>query len=139
MTELNISPTVRTSFDSALVAVLSEHSTLRQLATVITTTRSGFSTDHVLSLADALFAHESIEAHLFALPLITHPPVTVTSTSMRASQLGHEYTSGNYRLPDPRAAAARFVDALLIHLAVEEAWLSREQKYQAQRVLTSIN
>jgi hypothetical protein len=47
-----------------------------------------------------------------------------------------EFTTGTYHLPDARAAAALFVDALLAHLAAEEAWLRQEDEHQKDRLNT---
>lgn len=133
MTADTISPTDRASFDKAMAAILSDHATLRHLA-VAASKRSGFSADDALSLADAMAAHESAEARLFDLPFLTRTPESVTATATRAHQLCLDYTSGNFRLPDPSAAAALFVDALLAHLAAEEAWLAHEREHQNERL-----
>lgn len=133
MTTNTHSPTDRVSFDSAMAAILSEHATLKRLAAAAAK-RPGFSTDDAMSLADAMTAHESTEARLFALPFLTRPPKSVTSTAAHAHQRCVDYTSGNFHLPDPSAAAALFVDALLAHLAAEEAWLASEKKHQHERL-----
>jgi hypothetical protein len=57
-------------------------------------------------------------------------------TADRAHQRCKEFTTGTYRLPDARAAAALFVDALLSHLAAEEAWLRHEDEHQKERLST---
>jgi hypothetical protein len=80
--------------------------------------------------------HERIEARLFALPLITRPPEIVMSTAARAHQRCMEFATGTYHLPDTRAAVAVFVDALLVHLAAEEAWLRHEDEHQKDRLNT---
>jgi hypothetical protein len=134
MTANTLSPTDRASFNGAMTAVLSDHATLRRLA-VAASKRSGFSTDDAMSLAEAMAAHESAEARLFALPFLTRPPETVTSTAARARRRCLEYTSGNFYLPDPSAGAALFVDALVAHLAAEEAWLAHEKEHQNERLL----
>ena len=130
-------PTDRASFDSAIAAVLAEHATLRRLA-VAASKRPGFSTDDTLSLADAMTAHESAEARLFALPFLTRPTEFVTSTGAQARRRCLDYTSGKFRFPDPSAAAAVFVDTLLVHLAAEEEWLADESEHHHERLLNSI-
>lgn len=127
------SPTNRAEFDSAMAAILAEHATLKRLAAVASR-HPGTSADDALSLADAMSSHENTEARLFALPFLTRPPASVTATGMRARQRCLDYTSGNYSLPDPGAAAALFVDALLAHLAAEEAWFAHEKEYQHERL-----
>ncbi len=133
MTPNTPSPTDRASFNRAMTDIRSEHATLRRLAAA-TTRPSRFSADAAMSLADAMTAHENTEARLFALPFLTRPPKTVTATAARAHQRCHEYTSGNFRLPDPHTAAALFVEALLAHLAAEEAWLAHEEEHQNERL-----
>jgi hypothetical protein len=134
MTATSIAPDRRSPFSGIMNAVLSDHAVLRHLA-VAAAERPGFSADNVLSLADALTAHEHAEARLFAHPFLSRPPKTVASTAARARRRCLEYTSGNSPLPDPSAAAALFVDALLAHLAAEEAWLELEQEHQNERLL----
>ncbi|OHC71108.1 MAG: hypothetical protein A2045_09670 [Rhodocyclales bacterium GWA2_65_20] len=136
MTASTLTPTDRASFNRAMADVLSEHATLRRLA-VIASRRSCFCADDAMSLADAMAAHESAEARLFALPFLTRPPESVTATAARASRRCIEYTSGNFRLPDPSAAAALFIEALLAHIAAEEAWLAHEEQYQNERLRIS--
>jgi hypothetical protein len=131
------SPTDRAAFDSAIAAILSEHTTLKRLALAVSKP-SGFSADATLSLADALTAHEGMEARLFSLPFLTRMPKSITSTGARAQQRCHDYTSGDFHLPDPSAAAAQFVDALLAHLAAEEAWLIHEREHHHERLLNAI-
>lgn len=133
MIDNTVSPTDRASFNVAMAAILSDHATLRRLADSASK-RSGYSTDDAMSLADAMAAHESAEARLFALPFLTRPPEAVTATAARAHQRCREYTSGNFSFPDASAAAAVFVDALLTHLAAEEAWLADEKEYQHERL-----
>lgn len=133
MTPNTFSPTNRAAFNDAMTAVLSDHAMLRSLA-VAAAKRPGFSADDAMSLAEAMTAHESAEARLFALPFLTSPPETVTATATRARQRCLEYTSGNFHLPDPSAAAALFIDALLAHLAAEEAWLAHEDEHQKERL-----
>ena len=132
----NPAPADRGSFNDALSAVLSDHATLRRLA-ACASSHSGFCADDTLSLADAMAAHERAEAGFFSLPFLT-PPGTVTSTAVRANRRRLEYTSGNFRLPDPSAAAALFVEALIAHLASEEAWLAHEKAEKDERMWTSI-
>ncbi len=127
-------PTDLTSFNGAMAAVLSDHATLRRLA-VAAAKRPG-SADDALSLAEAMAAHERAEAGLFALPFVTQPPKTVTATAARARRRCLEYTSGDFHFPDPSAEAALLVDALLAHLAAEEAWLAHEKEHQHDRQLT---
>jgi hypothetical protein len=126
----------RSPFTGVLNAVLADHAVLRHLA-IAAIERPGCSTDNVLSLADAMNAHETAEARLFAHPFLSRPPRTVASTAARARRRCLEYTSGDCRLPDPGAVAALFVDALLAHLAAEEAWLEHEQEHQNERLLIS--
>lgn len=130
-------PTDRASFNGALSAILSDHATLRHLADCAVR-GSGYSADDTLSLADALAAHEKAEATLFSLPFLTRTPEEVTSSAARAHRRCKEYTSGNFDQPNPDAAAELFIDALLAHLAVEEAWLAREKKRKYERLWTSI-
>lgn len=126
----------RGAFNGAMSAILSDHATLRRLA-ASASKDSSFCTDDTLSLADAMAAHERTEAVFFSLPYLT-PPGTVTATAARAHRRCLEYTSGNHHLPDPSAAAALFVEALLAHLASEEAWLAHEQAEKDERMWTSI-
>jgi hypothetical protein len=137
MTASTLSPTDRASFDGAMAAVLSEHATLRRLAVAVSK-RPGFRSDDAMSLADAVTSHESTEARLFALPFLTRPPKSVTATAAQARRRCLDYTSGNFSLPDPSAAAALFVDALLAHLAAEEAWLAHEKEHHHERLLNAI-
>lgn len=127
------SPTNRAEFDSAMAAILAEHAMLRRLATVASR-HPGTSADDAMSLADAMSSHENTEARLFALPFLTRPPKSVTVSGTRARQRCRDYMSGNFSLPDPGAAAALFVDALLAHLAAEEAWLAHEKEHQHERL-----
>lgn len=133
MTPNTAVPTDRAAFDGALVAIRADHATLRHLA-IAASRKPAFSADDALSLADAMTTHENAEAQLFALPFVTRPPQTVTATAARAHRRCIEYTSGNFHLPDAGAAAALFVDALLAHLAAEEAWLAHEQEHQHERL-----
>ncbi len=91
-----------------------------------------------MSLADAMVSHEKTEARLFALPFLTQIPKIVSSTAARARRRCIEYTSGSYHLPDRSVAAALFIDALLGHLATEEAWLAREKEQKHERLMTGI-
>lgn len=127
----------RVSFDSAMAAVLSEHTTLRHLA-VAASRRTGSSADDTMSLVAAMTSHEVAEARLFALPFLTRTPKTVTTTAARARRRCTEYVSGEFHLPDPGAASGLFVDALLAHLAAEEAWLAHEKEQKHERLLTAI-
>ena len=134
MTANNPSSDGRSPFSGVMAAVLSDHAILRHLA-IGAIKRPGYSADNTMSLADAMTRHESAETRLFAHPFLTRPPKTVTSTAARARRRCLEFTSGNSHLPDPGAAAALFVDALLAHLAAEEAWLEHEQEHQNERLL----
>lgn len=137
MTASTLTPTDRASFDSAMAAVLAEHATLRRLAAAVSK-HPDFSSDDTMSLADAVASHEDVEARLFALPFLTRPPKSVTATAAQARQKCLDYTSGNFRVPSAGAAAALFADALLAHLAAEEAWLAREKELYHQRLLANI-
>ena len=131
-------PTDRASFDSAISTILSEHATLRGLAAAASNENS-FSTDDVMSLVDAVGAHEGAEARLFGLPFLTRTPESVISTGARTHQLCLDYTSENARHPGASAAAAAlFADALLTHLTAEEAWLAHEKELHHERLLRSI-
>lgn len=135
MTPNTLTPDDRASFNEAIASILSEHATLRRLAAA-TTSHLGGSTDEAMSLAAAMAAHEKTEARLFALPFVSHPPEIVMTTAARAEQRCMEFTTGSYHLPDASAAAALFVDALLAHLAAEEAWLRHEDEHQKDRLNT---
>lgn len=137
MTPTTLTPSDRASFNEALAGILSDHAILRRLAAA-TTAHHGDSTDEAMSLAEAMETHERTEARLFALPFVTRPPEIVMSTAARAHQRCMEFARGTYHLPDTRAAVALFVDALLAHLAAEEAWLKEEDEHQKDR-LTTIN
>jgi hypothetical protein len=128
-----LTPNDRASFNEALAGILSDHETLRRLAAA-TSSHQGNVTDEAMSLVEALDTHERTEARLFALPLITRPPEIVISTAARAHQRSMEFATGTYHLPDTRAAVASFVDALLAHLAAEEAWLTHEDERQKKRL-----
>lgn len=135
MTPDNITPADRAAFNDAITSIRADHAVLRDLATAASR-RPGFSADDTLSLADAMLAHESTEARLFALPFVTRPPDSVTATAARARQRCLEYKTGTYRLPTPSAAAGVFIDALLTHLAVEDTWLAHEDEHQKERLRT---
>jgi len=132
------SPTAndRTAFDEAMMSVRADHATLRTLALAVTK-NPGFSTDDALSLMSAMESHERSEVRLFALPFMDPPPASVTSTAARAQRRAAEFNSGTPQLPDPKAAAALFVDALLTHLAVEDAWLAQEGQQLEERLRTA--
>jgi hypothetical protein len=134
-TPIDVTPTDRAAFNEAMTAVRADHAVLRDLATAASQ-HSGFSTDDTLSLADAMLTHESAESRLFSLPFVSAPPASVVSTAARARKRCLEYTSGTYRLPDPQAAAALFIDALLTHLAVEDVWLDHEDEHVRERMRT---
>lgn len=135
MTPDNVTPADRAAFNEAITSIRADHAVLRDLAKVASL-RGGSLADDTMSLADAMLAHESAEARLFALPFVTRPPESVTSTAARARQRCLEYKSGNYHLPDANAAAGVFIDALLTHLAVEDTWLDREDEHQRERLRT---
>jgi hypothetical protein len=135
MTPNTLTPNDRASLDEAMAGILSDHAMLRRLAAA-TTSHHGISTGEAMILAEAMEAHEKTEAQLFALPFITRPPKIVIATAALAHQRCLEFTSVTYKLPDARAAAALFVDALLAHLAAEEAWLRHEDDHQKDRLDT---
>jgi hypothetical protein len=95
---------------------------------------AGYSADDMMSLADAMIAHERTEARLFALPFLARSPEAVNLTAVQARRRCIEFTSGAYG----DAAAARFIEALLAHLSAEEAWLTHEKELKNERMLTSI-
>jgi len=122
------------AFDAAIAMVRAQHATLRSVA--ILTTRAGLSTDAVLSLADAVKVHEMDEAVVFETPFVTRTPRLVTTTAERVQRYCSDYTTGRHVLPSRTASAARFVDALLVHIAAEEAWLERECAHRREHMLT---
>jgi hypothetical protein len=128
-------PTDRAAFNKAIAAIRSDHNMLRSMA-LSATSKGAISADDAMSLVEAMNTHESAEARLFDLPFVSRPPDTVTSTAARARRRGGEYKSGTYSLPDANAAAALFIDALLTHLAVEDAWLNEEDGHQQERMKT---
>lgn len=130
-----ITPADRQAFNRAMAAIRADHEMLRSLATTATS-KGLVSADDALSLVEAMNTHESAERRLFELPFVSRPPASVISTAERASLRGSEYRSGNYHLPDARAAAGLFIDALLAHLAVEDAWLDEEDRHQQDRMRT---
>lgn len=120
-------PSDRQSFNQAMAEVLHDHATLRHLADVAER-EPDLCTDIALSMADVMVGHERAEARLFDLPFMTRTPETVSSTGARARRYGIEYTSGDYDHAGSNLAAARFIDALLDHLAAEEAWFDQERE-----------
>lgn len=126
-------PTDRVSFDSAMAEVISDHATLRRLAAVASG-RPSISTDDILSMSETMATHERVEARLFALPFLTHPPEIVTTTAARARQRCQEFVSGDFRLPNSNVAAALFIEALLAHLAAEDSWLANEKEHHSERL-----
>jgi hypothetical protein len=130
-------PTDRASFIRAMADVRADHAALRRLAASLSMWPA-LSSDNAMSLVDAMIAHENAEARLFSLPLLTRPPAAVATTAARARRRCIEYSSGSLRVPDPKAAAAIVVDALLIHLAVEDAWLAHEEELHHERLLNAI-
>lgn len=135
MTPNTITPADREAFNKAMAAIRADHDMLRSLATTATS-KGTVSADDAMSLVEAMNTHESAERRLFDLPFVSHPPASVMSTAERARLRGSEYRSGTYHLPDARAAAALFIDALLAHLAVEDAWLDEEDQHQQDRLRT---
>ena len=130
----NEAPHDGVAFDAALATVREQHAMLRSVATL--TTREGLTTDAVLSLADAVKIHEMEEAVLFDSPFMTRTPKLVRSTAARLQRCASHYLTGGHGLASPDAAAARFVDALLAHIAAEEAWLSRESAHRREHNMT---
>lgn len=126
-------PTERSSFTQAIAAVRAEHTVLRHLAEIVTE-RSVFSADDALSLAEAVEDHERSEAALFALPFLSGPPEIVTATAARSHKRCREYLSGDFAAADACSAATLFVEALLSHIAAEEAWLAGEETHQKERL-----
>lgn len=120
-------PSDRLSFNRAMAEVLHDHATLRHLAK-IAYSEPGLCADIALSMADVMINHERTEAHLFDLPFVTLEPNTVVSTAARARRRCIEYITGDYILPNSNLAATGFIDALMAHLAAEEAWFDHEQE-----------
>lgn len=133
MTPETAIPNDRASFGQALATVRAEHALLRHLAKNVIE-RSGYSADESLSLAEAAKRHERNEAMLFSLPFLSRPSDAVTGTALRSQRRCEEYVSGNFDLPSAGSAAALFVEALLLHIAAEEAWLDREDRSQRERL-----
>ena len=131
----SITPADREAFNKAMAAIRADHEMLRGLATAMTS-KGIVSADDALSLVEAMNTHESAERRLYDLPFVSRPWASVLSSAERAQLRGREYRSGTYQLPDARAAAALFIDALLSHLAVEDAWLDEEDQHQQERVRT---
>lgn len=128
-------PTDRVSFDSAMVTIMSEHAMLRRLATM-GSNKEGFTVDDAISLADAVAAHEQTEARLFELPFLPRIPDSVISTGARVRKLSLDVTSEkNARRLD---ASTVFAEALLAHVAAEDAWLVHEKELRHERLLKSI-
>lgn len=119
-------PVDRAALSEIVAEVRSDHIVLRHLAENVTE-RSVFSADDALSLADAMVAHERAEARLFTLPDMSQPPELVKFTAEQSHRRREEFVAGTFERTDARTAARRFVDALLAHLAAEEAWLFRER------------
>lgn len=120
-------PSDRPSFNRAMAEVLHDHATLRHLAEVADRAPD-LCTDVALSMADVMVGHERAEARLFELPFMTRTPERVSSTAARARRSCIEYTSGDCDHAGSNLAAARFIDALLDHLAAEEAWFDQERE-----------
>lgn len=123
-------PTDRPSFNAALADVLADHATMRRLATTATQNPKAISADAMMSIADIMAAHELVEARLFATPFLTRTPESVLSTTTQVRMRCRDFLTGNHRLPDTNTSAALFVEALLAHIAAEEAWFAREQQYR---------
>jgi hypothetical protein len=131
----SITPADREAFNKAMAAIRADHEMLRSLATAMTS-KGTVTADDALSLVEAMNTHESAERRLYDFPFVSRPWASVVSSAERAQQRGSEYRSGTYKLPDARAAAALFIDALLSHLAVEDAWLDEEDQHQQERLRT---
>jgi hypothetical protein len=125
-------PTDRPSFNAALADVLADHATMRRLATTATLHPEAISADAIMSIADIMAAHELVEARLFATPFLTRTPPSVLSTTTQVRMRCRDFLTGNHHLPDTNASAALFVEALLAHIAAEEAWFAREQQYRKE-------
>jgi hypothetical protein len=122
------------AIDEAIAQLRGQHATLRSVATLAT--REGLSTDTILSLADAVKVHELDEAVLFETPLLTGTPKLVRTTAERVRRHCSDYTAGGHGMVSREASAARFVDALLAHIAAEEAWLERECEHRREHMMT---
>lgn len=133
----NTMPKDRVEFNSAIADIFAEHAAMRHLADCAARD-AGYSADDMMSLADAMIAHERTEARLFALPFLARSPEEVGLTAAKAHRCCIEYTSGNYRSTNSDVAAARFIEALLTHLSTEEAWLAHEKQLKNERLWTSI-
>ena len=125
-------PTDRSSFTAALADVLADHATMRRLASNATRHPGAISIDAMMSIADIMAKHELFEARLFATPFLTRTPGSVLSTTTQVRMRCRDFITGNHHLPDTNAAAALFVEALLTHIAAEEAWFAREQQYRTE-------
>jgi hypothetical protein len=125
-------PTDRPSFTAALADVLADHATMRRLASNATRYPEAISIDAMMSIADIMATHELFEARLFATPFLTHTPESVLSTTTQVRMHCRDFLTGNHHLSGTNAAAALFVEALLAHIAAEEAWLAREQQYRTE-------
>jgi hypothetical protein len=133
MTPETAIPTDRASFSRALAAVRAEHVLLRRLVKTVIE-RADYSADETLSLVEAASTHERKEATLFSLPFLGRPSEAVTRSAALSHRRCDEYVSGDADLPSARTAAALFVEALLCHIAAEEAWLAREDEGQKERL-----
>lgn len=133
MTHNNLIPSDRASFNSAMAAVLHDHATLRHLAE-IAYREPDLCTDIALSVADAMIRHERTEAQLFELPFVTRTPERVKSTAAKARRHCIEYTSGDFTILGSKFAASQFIDAVMAHLAAEEAWFDLENQHQKERL-----
>jgi len=136
-THTHTTPKDRVEFNSAIADIYAEHAAMRHLADCASRA-AGYSADDMMSLADAMVAHERTEARLFSLPFLARSPAEVGITAAKAHRYCIEYTSGAYSPPDSNAAAARFIKALLAHLSAEEAWLAHEKQLKNERLWTSI-
>lgn len=125
-------PTDRPSFNVALADVLADHATMRRLASNATRRPEAISIDAMMSIADIMVTHELFEARLFATPFLTRTPESVLSTTTRVRMRCRDFLTGDHHLPDTNVSAALFVEALLAHIAAEEAWFAREQQYRTE-------
>jgi hypothetical protein len=118
-------PEDRAAFDAALEHLHSDHAMLRHMA-LSTRKQPSIRTDDILSLADAMDAHEKNEARLFSRPFLSSPPDAVTVSAARAHLLSYAFVAGGLDTVTANEVAARFVDALLAHLTAEDDWLTQE-------------
>jgi|WetSurMetagenome_2_1015567.scaffolds.fasta_scaffold186302_3 hypothetical protein len=120
-------PLDRPAFERAMAEVLRDHATLRHLAN-IANREQDLCADIALTMTEVMSSHERTEAMLFELPFIIRTPKTVTATAARARRRCTEFVSGDHTLPDSNIAATEFINALMAHLAAEEAWFDHEKE-----------